>query len=125
MQRLLEGVSADYVETTIIADVPCDHLAVRTAGGVDFQVWIAQGSEPLPRRIVITYKDEHGQPQFWADLSNWNLAPDVFDALFAFTPPYGGPPRQHRVFPNVGHNLPQENPTAFAAAVWEPASKKR
>ena len=83
------GVSADYVEKTTITDVPCDHLAVRTAGGVDFQVWIAQGSEPLPRRIVITYKDENGQPQFWADLSNWNLAPDVSDALFAFTPPDG------------------------------------
>jgi pimeloyl-ACP methyl ester carboxylesterase len=27
--------------------------------------------------------------------------------------------RQHRVIPNVGHNLPQENPTAFADAVWE------
>jgi hypothetical protein len=57
--------------------VPCDHLAVRTAGGVDFQVWIAQGDEPLPRRIVITYKDENGQPQFWADFSNWNLAPEL------------------------------------------------
>jgi hypothetical protein len=67
--------------------VPCDHLAVRTAGGVDFQIWIAQGSEPLPRRIVITYKNEHGQPQFWADLSNWNLAPDVSDAPFTFTGP--------------------------------------
>jgi hypothetical protein len=64
------GVSADYVEKTTITDVPCDHLAVRTAGGVDFQVWVAQGSEPLPRRIVITYKDGKGQPQFWADLSN-------------------------------------------------------
>ena len=32
--------------------------------------------------------------------------------------------RQHRVIPNVGHNLPQENPTAFAVAVWELASKK-
>ena len=83
------GVSAVYVEKTTITDVPCDHLAVRTAGGVDFQVWVAQGSEPLPRRIVITYKDEKGQPQFWADLSNWNLAPDVSDALFAFTPPDG------------------------------------
>ncbi len=83
------GVSADYVEKTTIRDVPCDHLAVRTAGGVDFQVWIAQGREPLPRRIVITYKDERGQPQFWADFSNWNLAPDVSDALFAFTPPNG------------------------------------
>src|SRR5260370_37007430 len=84
------GVSAEYVEKTTITDVPCDHLAVRTAGGGDFQAWVAQGSEPLPRRIVITYKDEKGQPQFWADLSNWNLAPDVSDALFAFTPPDGG-----------------------------------
>src|SRR6266446_8778695 len=83
------GVSADYVEKTTITDVPCDHLAVRTAGGVDFQLWVAQGDKPLPRRIVITYKDENGQPQFWADLSNWNLAPDVSDALFAFTPPNG------------------------------------
>src|SRR5215469_9228622 len=82
-------VSADYVETTTITDVPCDHLAVRTAKGVDFQVWVAQGNEPLPRRIVITYKDEAGQPQFWADLSNWNLAPEVSDALFTFTPPEG------------------------------------
>jgi hypothetical protein len=74
------GVSADYVEKTTITDVACDHLAVRTAGGVDFQVWVAQGGEPLPRRIVITYKDQNGQPQFCADLFNWNLAPDVSDA---------------------------------------------
>jgi pimeloyl-ACP methyl ester carboxylesterase len=33
--------------------------------------------------------------------------------------------RQHRVIPNVGHNLPQEDPQSFAAAVWELASKTR
>ena len=82
-------VSADYVETTTITDGPCDHVAARTNRGVDFQVWVAQGSQPLPRRIVITYKDEPGQPQFWADLSNWNLAPEITDRLFAFTPPNG------------------------------------
>jgi hypothetical protein len=82
-------VSADYVETTTITDVPCDHVAARTSRGVDFQVWVAQGSQPLPKRIVITYKDEPGQPQFWADLSNWNLAPEVSDSLFTFTPPEG------------------------------------
>ena len=32
---------------------------------------------------------------------------------------------QHRVIPNVGHNLPQEDPAAFAAAVWELVSQKR
>jgi hypothetical protein len=82
-------ISADYVETTTITDVPCDHVAARTSRGVDFQVWVAQGSEPLPRRVVITYKGEPGQPQFWADLFNWSLAPDISEALFTFTPPDG------------------------------------
>src|SRR6516164_9854922 len=82
-------VSADYVETTTITDVPCDHVAARTSRGVDFQVWVAQGTQPLPRRIVITYKEEPGQPQFWGDLSNWNLAPEVSDEIFTFTPPDG------------------------------------
>jgi hypothetical protein len=82
-------VSADYVEKTTITDVPCDHVAARTAKGVDFQVWVAQGEEPLPRRIVITYEDEAGQPQFWADLSDWNLSPEISAALFTFTPPDG------------------------------------
>jgi pimeloyl-ACP methyl ester carboxylesterase len=31
--------------------------------------------------------------------------------------------RQHRVIPRVGHNLPQQDPPAFAAAVWELASE--
>ena len=35
--------SADYVEKTTVTDVPCDHLAARTAQDVDFQVWVAQG----------------------------------------------------------------------------------
>ena len=64
-------------------------VAARTAKGVDFQVWVAQGEQPLPRRIVISYKDEAGQPQFWADLSDWNLSPEISDALFTFTPPAG------------------------------------
>ncbi|MFL5578656.1 MAG: alpha/beta fold hydrolase [Gemmatimonadaceae bacterium] len=33
--------------------------------------------------------------------------------------------RQHRVIPNAGHNLPQEDPAAFAAAVRELASTRR
>ncbi|MDB5974653.1 MAG: alpha/beta hydrolase fold family protein [Nevskia sp.] len=31
--------------------------------------------------------------------------------------------RQHRIIPGVGHNPPQESPAAFAAAVWDLASK--
>src|SRR5215475_6618775 len=80
--------AADYVEPSQIAGVPCDHLALR-GDRVDLQLWVAQGNQPLPRRLVITYIREEGQPQFWAQFSEWNLAPEVPDALFVFTPPAG------------------------------------
>jgi hypothetical protein len=80
--------AAAYVEPAQIAGVPCDHLALRGAQA-DMQLWVAQGNQPLPRRLVITYTREEGRPQFWAQFSEWNLAPEVPDALFVFTPPAG------------------------------------
>lgn len=80
--------AASYVEQASIAGVPCDHLALR-GDQADVQLWIAQGDQPLPRRLVITYKNDVGQPQFWAQFSEWNLSPDVPDSLFTFTPPEG------------------------------------
>jgi hypothetical protein len=76
----------DYVELNMLTDVPTDHLAVRTRD-VDFQIWIAQGKEPLPRRIVITYKNFKGDPQFRADFSDWNLSAKAVKGPFTFTPP--------------------------------------
>jgi hypothetical protein len=79
---------AYYVEPATIAGVSCDHLAFR-GDHADLQLWVARGDQPLPGRIVITYKDAVGQPQFRAQFSGWNLAPDVPDSLFVFTPPAG------------------------------------
>ena len=78
----------DYVERTSIDGKPVDHLAGRMAD-VDFQMWVAQGEQPLPLRVIITYKKDTGQPQFSANLSDWNLAPKIEDAAFAFSPPAG------------------------------------
>jgi hypothetical protein len=78
----------DYVEKTAILGVPSHHLAGRTET-VDFQIWVAEGKRPLPLRVVLTYKNEDGQPQFRAQFSDWNLTPQVTDAMFAFTPPKG------------------------------------
>jgi hypothetical protein len=80
--------AAYYVEAASIAGVPCDHLAFR-GDQTDGQLWIAQGDQPLPYRLVITYKKAEGQPQYWAQFSDWNLSPDVPDSLFVFTPPEG------------------------------------
>jgi hypothetical protein len=80
--------AAYYVEQANIAGVPCDHLALR-GEWADLQLWIAQGDRPLPHRLVFTYKNAEGQPQFWAQFSDWNLSPDIPDSLFVFTPPEG------------------------------------
>jgi len=84
LEQMVEEI--DYVELNMLTDVPTDHLAARTRD-VDFQIWIAQGKEPLPRRIVITYKNFRGDPQFRADFSNWNLSAKVVKGPFTFTPP--------------------------------------
>ena len=79
---------AAYVEQSHIGGVPCDHVALR-GDQVDMQIWVAQGDRPLPLRAVITYTREDGRPQFWAQFSDWNLAPEAPDSLFTFTPPAG------------------------------------
>jgi len=76
------------VEKATVFGRPAHHLAARTKD-VDFQVWVADGDQPVPLRVVITYKKSPGQPQFRAQLSDWNLAPAVNDATFAAQIPAG------------------------------------
>jgi hypothetical protein len=78
----------DYVEKTSIFGAPAHHLAGRTES-VDYQLWIEDGDRPLPLRLVLTYRNEKGQPQFRAQFSNWNLAPEAPSSLFEFVPPPG------------------------------------
>ena len=78
----------DYVEKTSINGTTSHHLAART-DMVDFQIWVADGDKPLPQRVVITYKKEKGEPQFWAQFSDWNLAPEISDSTFLAKPPDG------------------------------------
>jgi hypothetical protein len=84
LEKMITAVS--YVEEDVLFDVVTDHLAVR-AENIDMQLWVAQGDEPLPRRIVITYMNAPGQPQFRGDFTDWSLAPKVAADSFTFTPP--------------------------------------
>jgi len=80
--------SIDYVEKTRIYGASSHHLAVR-GDTVDFQIWVSEGDKPLPQRIVITYREAPGQPDFRAQLSDWNLAPAITDTTFSVEPPDG------------------------------------
>jgi len=86
LEKQLTAIS--YVEEDVLFDVPTDHLAARSAE-VDLQLWVAQGEQPLPRRVILTYKNAPGRPQFRADLSDWDLSPKVAADSFSFVPPAG------------------------------------
>lgn len=77
---------ARLVGRETIAGADTDHVAFRGESG-DVQLWIARNGDPLPQRIVITYRLDQGQPQFRADFRDWSLAPEVADSLFVFVPP--------------------------------------
>jgi hypothetical protein len=70
-----------YVEKTNLLGTPTHHLAAR-GDTVDLQVWVTDGAQPLPLRVVLTYKDAPGQPEFRAQFADWNMAPPVTDATF-------------------------------------------
>jgi hypothetical protein len=88
-KSLSENVrSGDYLGKGYVFDTQCHHLAFRQAA-VDWQIWVEQGDNPLPRKIVITFKESPGHPQYTAFLSNWNLSAETPDSAFAFKPPAG------------------------------------
>jgi hypothetical protein len=66
----------------------CEQLAFRTEE-VDFQLFIERGETPMPRRLVIDYRNEPGKPQFRATLGDWDLAPELPDTHFRVSPPIG------------------------------------
>ena len=85
IEKVVSG--SDLGPVTVLGE-PCEHLAF-SLGAVDWQVWIETGAKPVPRKIVITYRDEEGSPQFTAILSNWDFETKLADSLFTFEPPAG------------------------------------
>jgi hypothetical protein len=86
LERRVRGV--DYVETSYALGTPTHHLAVR-GDTVDFQVWVRASGAPLPLRVVITYKDAPGQPDFRANFADWNTRPAITSTTFRLEPPRG------------------------------------
>lgn len=78
---------AIFIGLEPIGDHDSEHFAFRE-DGIDWQIWIPPGDQPLPDRLVITTMDDPAQPSYTANLK-WNLSPKLNDADFSFVPPNG------------------------------------
>ena len=78
-----EVVDAKNIGRGVIDGVECDHLAFRNLEA-DWQIWIAVGAEPIPRKYVITNKAVTGAPQYTLRIKEWKT--DVPADAFAFKP---------------------------------------
>lgn len=98
---LLEDVvSGMRVGGAEIDGMPCQHLAFR-GHDVDWQIWIQDGLEPLPRKFVITTKDVKGNPEFSVLLHDWQTAVVLSDDVFSFVPPPGA----KKIVPPAGQEV--------------------
>ena len=52
----------------------------------DWQIWVSREQQPLPLKVVITYKNLPKAPQYTAVLSKWNFDPQIPADKFTFEP---------------------------------------
>ena len=79
---------AYHLGYAVLQGVECEHLLFSN-DYADFQMWIDSGEQPLLKRVLITYREEEGQPQYRARFKNWNTSPENTKGKFEFDPPDG------------------------------------
>lgn len=88
-ESLLKNIrSAKYVGPAVVLGTPAHHLAFRQET-VDWQIWIAAEGDPVPLKLVITYKELPGDPQYIAFYHQWNFDPKLEDSAFKLDVPAG------------------------------------
>lgn len=69
----------------IVGSDVCDHYVFRQ-GDIDWQIWIATGARPLPRKLVITNRADEARPQS-VTVYKWKPNAKFGNNVFAFKPP--------------------------------------
>ena len=86
---LMEDVTlARIIGKTYIDGTSCDHLLF-SRPGVDFQVWVSDGSKPLPLKYVVTDTETPARLSISTWMTDWNVDPLVDESQFTFIQPDG------------------------------------
>ena len=87
-KAFLTGVTEGSVVNTVTIDgVPCLHMFFLQPPGIELELWVEKNDQSLPRRLIVTYRNLPGQPNFIAEFSDWNFNIHPSDADFTFQPP--------------------------------------
>jgi hypothetical protein len=71
-----------------LGGVAVQHLAF-DGEKTGWQFWVTEDREPVIKRLVVTFKNREGAPQFSATFLAWDFGPRLSDDLFTFVPPPG------------------------------------
>jgi hypothetical protein len=86
---LVEGVGEGrYLGIHSTGGFACHHLAF-SQDDADWQIWIDSGAAPVPRKLVISYVQEAGVPQYTAVIKTFEAGAKASADAFRFTPPAG------------------------------------
>jgi hypothetical protein len=87
-KAFLTGVTAGRVVNTVTIDgAPYDHLFFVQPPGIELELWLPKSEQSPPRRLIVTYRNLPGQPNFIAEFSDWNFNVHPSDADFTFQAP--------------------------------------
>ncbi len=81
---LSASTALSYIGMTEIEGQRCFHI-VAVGSDMIWQLWVSADALTLPVRMVITYTEVDGNPQYQADYRNWNFS-QTSNAIFNFTP---------------------------------------
>ena len=87
--NLAEGLYAGFYAGLNLVNRERAHHLVFSNDAVDFQLWVAEEGKPVLKRVVITFKNQEGSPQWVGDFLSWDFDVETTDDIFEFTPPAG------------------------------------
>ena len=88
-KSLTEGCDEiNYIGLGFVGEEKCHHLAF-SRENIDYQMWISTGKNPSTRKMVITYKQLPGQPQYTLQLLKVEEPRKIKDSEFTCEIPKG------------------------------------
>lgn len=81
-------MEAKFIGQGVVGGQMCDHVAFRNFD-TDWQLWVRQGAEKIPCKMIITSKTVGMAPQYTTHVRSWSSNPKIPASAFAFKPAAG------------------------------------